>query len=322
MSNNGDSNLFAEVNESKNNIVEKSKRLVQKYLIYIVLLFNIALQVVSKLYQIGLTNPFTVEFCLELIISTITSMICYFSLIPFGKVDEKKRNPSIDENIKTWTGLTEKVRKGFNDAFRIFCFEQVEYERKEARELILGNNTLISYDAYVQKYLGKDKAEIKKLVEKGEISKREAKAINRANGYGLFNPTKIKPINPIIILSGVKKQTMNDAGRTSSSYITKWLAKRPLMIFASTTAINAISTTFIGSENCILEMLLAVLTIIIASICGYSAGQEDVKEQNDRVMSRILFLSLFEEKKAQIVKNIEQQKNAEKIEAEEVVFKP
>ena len=322
MSNNGDSNLYAEVSTSKNNIVEKSKRLVQKYLIYIVLLFNIALQVVSKLYQIGLTNPFTIEFCLELIISTITTMICYFCFIPFGKADEKKRNPSIDKNIETWTGLTEKVRKGFNDAFRIFCFEQVEYERKEARELILGNNTLISYDAYVQKYLGKDKAQIKKLVEKGEISKREAKAINRANGYGLFNPTKIKPINPIIILSGVKKQTMNDAGRADSSYIAKWLAKRPLMIFASTTAINAISTTFIGSENCILEMLLAVLTIIIASICGYSAGQEDVKEQNDRVMSRILFLSLFEEKKMQIVKSIEQQKNAEKIEAEEVVFKP
>lgn len=289
-------NVFNEITETTDNVISKGKKIVQKYLIYVVLFFNIAIQVISKLYQIGFANPFTVEFCLELIISTIVTMICYVLFIPFGKADEKSKNPSIEENLSLWSKLTEKVRNGYNDVFRLFCTEQVNYERKEAREIILGNNTLISYDKYAELYMGKSKKEIKVLVKCGELTAKEGRAINRANGYGLFNPTQIKPINPIIILSGVKKQTLNDAGRTDSSYIARFLAKRPLLIFATTVALNAVSATFIGDQNVILEMLISVLSVIVASICGYSAGQEDVREQNDKVKSRIFFISLFCEK--------------------------
>lgn len=305
MSNNVDSNLYFDLSDSKNNALAKGKRYIQKYLIYIVLLFNIAIRVVTELYQVGFANPFTVAFILELIISTITTMICYACFIPFGKADERKRNLSIEENLKLWSKLSEMVRAGFNDLFRAFCREQIAYERNEARELILGNNTMIDFSVYEEKYMGKSKKEIKELVKIGELTKKEAKAINRANGHGAFNPTKVKPINPIIILSGVRKRTINDAGRTDSSYLAKWLAKRPLLIFLTTTAINTISTTFIGTENAILEILLAILSIIMASICGYSAGQEDVREQNERVLSRILFLSLFKEKKIDNPQNVD-----------------
>lgn len=294
---NNDNNLYLEITDGKDNMIAKSKRYIQKYLIYIVLIFNMAVRIVTELYKVGFANPFTVEFILELIISTITTMICYVCFIPFGKADEKKRNLSIEENLKLWSKLSEMVRSGFNDLFRAFCREQVVYERNEARELILGNHTMIEFSVYEDKYMGKSKKEIKNLVRCGELTKKEAKAINRANGYGALNPTRVKPINPIIILSGVRKRSINDAGRTDGSYLAKRLAKRPLLIFLTTTAINTISTTFIGSENAILEILLAILSIIMASICGYSAGREDVREQNERVLSRILFLSLFKEKK-------------------------
>ena len=292
--------LYEKVTATTDNIIEKSKLAIQKYLIYIILVFNIALQVVCKLFQIGISNPFTLEFCLELIISTIITMCSYALFIPFGKADEKKKNPSVAENITAWGKLTEKVRNGYNELFRLFCMEQVETERKEAREFILGNNSLISYSKYESNYMGKTKKEIRDLVIKGELTSKEARAINRANGHGLFNPTKVKPINPIIILSGVKKQTLNDAGRTDSTYIARYLAKKPIYIFLITVVLNAVSTTFIGSENAILEMLISVLSIIVASICGYSVGQEDVREQNDKVKSRIFFISLFEEKKIEL----------------------
>lgn len=291
------SGIYGQVSDGKNNAFNKIKNGIQKYLIYIVLLFNIALEIVAKLYEIGLKNPFTVEFCLELVISCITTMICYCCFIPFGKADEKQRNPSYAINITMWGKLTEQVRDGFLEMFREFCFERVDDERKEARMLILGNETLITYEEFENSYLGKSKEEIKQMRKDGVITKREAKAINRANGYGWFNPTKIKPINPIIVLSGVRKGTLNDAGRKDSIYSIKWLATRPLIMFCTSTVINAISTQFIGSEHAIFEMFLSVLMIVIASIFGYSAGQSEVGQNNDRVKSRILFLSLFCEQK-------------------------
>ncbi len=291
------SGIYGQVADGKNNAFNRLKNGLQKYLIYIVLLFNIALEIISKLYEIGLKNPFTVEFCIELIISCITTLICYCCFIPFGKDDEKKRNPSYATNITVWGSLTEKVRDGWLELFRHFCFERVDEERKETRMIILANDTLITYETFCNSFLGKSKQEIKQMRKDGVINKREERAINKANGYGWFNPTKIKPINPLIVLSGVKKGTINDAGRKDSLYSIKWLATRPLIMFCTSTIINAVSSQFMGSENVIFEMFLSVLMIVIASIMGYSAGQNEVKQNNDRVKSRIIFLSLFCEQK-------------------------
>ena len=85
MANNVDNNLYSEITDSKDNMIAKSKRYIQKYLIYIVLIFNMAVRIVTELYKVGFANPFTVKFILELIISTITTMICYVCFIPFGK---------------------------------------------------------------------------------------------------------------------------------------------------------------------------------------------------------------------------------------------
>jgi hypothetical protein len=69
-------NLFQEVTSTADNVISKGKKLIRKYLIYVVLLFNIAIQVISKLYQIGLSNPFTVEFILKLIFTAWCPMKC------------------------------------------------------------------------------------------------------------------------------------------------------------------------------------------------------------------------------------------------------
>ena len=291
------SGIYGQVADGKNNAFNRLKNGLKKYSIYLILLFNIALEIIAKLYRVGFKNPFTVEFCIGLIISCITTLICYCCFIPYGKSDEKQRNPSYATNIDTWGKLTELVRDGFIDLFRHFCFERVDDERKEMRMFILANDTLITYETFCQSFLGKTKEEIKQMRKDGVITKREAKAINKANGYGWRNPTKVKPINPLIVLSGAKRGNLNDAGRKDSAYAIKWLATRPLIMFCTSTIINAISSSFIGGNNAIFEMFLSVLMIIIASIMGYSAGQSEVRQNNDRIKSRIIFLSLFCEQK-------------------------
>lgn len=292
-----DSNIFSTVTTGQEKAKNKVKEFILQNLIFIVLIFNIVLEIVSKLYRIGFKNPFSVEFFLELSVSITTSMICYICFIPFGKSDEKKNNPSFFSNIDLWGELSDAVRNGFNNLFRLFCIEQLEIEREDKRRALIGNNTLISYEDYMEKYRGKSKKQINDLVLSGELSSNEAKAINQANGNSRINYVKVKPINPVIILSGVKKTQINDAGRVDSSYTISWLFSRPFVIFITNALINAITTYFIGSwQNAIFDMLLSVLMVILASACGYSAGVTSIRKENDKVKSRILFLSLFTEK--------------------------
>lgn len=292
-----DGNVYSSIRQGQDRAYNKLKDFVLQNLIFIVLIFNIVLEIVSKLYRIGFRNPFSIEFLLEMSVSITTSMICYICFIPFGKNDEKKNNPSFATNITLWGKMSDIVRNGCNKLFRAFCIEQLEVEREDKRRAIIGNNTLISFDDYEAEYKGKNKAYIKSLVQEGRLTKKEAKAINQANGNGIVNRIKVKPINPVIILSGVKKTQINDAGRVDNSYTVNWLFSRPFVIFITNALISSITTSFIGSwQNAIFDMLLSVLMVIVASVCGYSAGVTAIRRENDKVKSRILFLSLFVEK--------------------------
>lgn len=293
-----DKNLYSAVNSGSSKIMDYIKSTISKYLIFIVLLFNIALQVVSNFYKIGFKNPFSVEFFLELGVSMLTTMLCYICFIPFGKQEEIRSNPSYSQNISVWSKLSAMVRNGFNEIFRNFCREQLNEERDDIRRVIIGNNTMIDYNVYCEKYRGKSKEYINALIG-SELTKKEANTINRANGncFFLFSPVRVAPIDPLIILSGSQFGSINDAGRKKSSFVLRWLLERPFFIFLSTTIINAMSTTFIGGgTNAIFDIFLSTLSIVIASVCGYSAGVSSVRFENDKVKSRIIFLSMFAEK--------------------------
>lgn len=291
-----DIDIYSKVSTQKNEFLQKIKYNIQNYLIFIVLIFNIALEIVAQLYKIGFVNPFTVEFFLELAVSLTTTMVTYICFFPLG-VQQEHLNPLYKTNLTLWGSLTDKVRNAYNDDFRSFCFAQVEEERDEKRRLIIGNNTMISFDEYLEKYKLIDKKTLKALYKNNQLSKIEYKSIKKANGFTFINRVKVKPINPVIILSGVNKMTINDAGRTNNGYAARWIISRPFIIFVTNAIINAISTTFIGAgQNAILDMFLSVLSIILASVLGYSAGVTSAKKDNDKVKSRIMFLSLFCEK--------------------------
>lgn len=287
-------NLFYNVEGEKNKVVERVKNGVQKYLIFIVLSFNIALEIVSKLYTFGIHSPFTAQFFLNLAVSLAVTMVCYICFIPFGYADERKRNLDYSDTVTLWKTLSEKVRLGYLKSFGAFCLSQVDEERTEVKKLILDNNTVIAYDEYKEKYEGKSKKYINSL---SELSSKDKKAINRANGYGIFNPVKIKPINPVTVLSGRGKKSVNDAGRGDKGYTFRFLTTKPIIMFITSAVFNSITTTFIGGgKGVILDMLLSVFQIVVAAVCGYSVGVADFKHNLGKINNRIIFISLFLEK--------------------------
>ena len=287
-------NIFYNADNEKNKVVEKLKSGFQKYLILIVLLFNIALEIVSRLYTFGLHSPFSIQFFLNLSLSLVITMVCYICFIPFGYAEEQKRNLDYCKTVELWKEMSEKVRTGYLKIFTDFCQTQVEDERKEIKKLILDNNTVISFEDYMSKYEGKTKKYINDLTE---LSSKDKKAINKANGYGFLNPVKIKPINPVMVLSGRGRKSINDAGRSDKGYTFRFLTSKPIIMFITSVIMNSISTTFVGGgKGVVLDMLLSVFQIIVSAVCGYSVGVTDFKYNLGKINNRIIFISLFFEK--------------------------
>ena len=289
-----DKNLFSDVNAEKNRIADTIKRTAKNYLPYILLIVNIAFRIVLRLYDTSVVNPFTPVFVLDAITSVISTMFCYIVFIPLGEENERLNSPSYKPNCVRWGDLSAKIRtKGLLESFRKYCQAQLEIERREMKAVIIGNNTTFSFEEYTERFSHLSKAELKSLYEKGDLCKEEYKAIKKCNGK-----IKVKPINSVLILSGVAKANYNDAGRDESNFVLKWLAKKPMAIVALSVLFNAISATFIGLSgfSVIYEMVIDSLFIIFASFVGYGAGEQAIRDKDDKIKNRILFIESFLEK--------------------------
>ena len=287
-------NVFSDVNEKKYKIANTIASATKAYLPYILLIVNIAFRIVIQLYDTRVVNPFTLIFALDAVTSVISTMFCYIVFIPLGEENEMLNSSSYKPNCARWGELSEKIRtKGLLESFRQYCQEQLEIERRETKAVIIGNNTTFSFDEYTERFshLGDD--ELKELYKKGELTRGEYKAILKVNGK-----IKIKPINSVLILSGVRKANYNDAGRDDSNYLLKWLAKRPVAIVAISIIFNALSATFVGLSgySVIYNMVIDTLCIIFASFVGYGAGEQAIRHKDDKIKNRILFIESFLEK--------------------------
>lgn len=287
-------NIFSDVNAGKSKITNTIKRTAKNYLPYILLILNIVFRIVLQLYNPKLNNPFTLVFVLDAITSVISTMFCYIVFIPLGEENERLNSPSYKPNCARWGELSAKIRtKGLLGTFRNYCREQLEVERREIREVIIGNNTPFSFDEYTERYSHLSEEELEDLYTKGELTKEEYKAILKCN-----HRIKVKPINSVLILSGVAKSNYNDAGRDDGNFVLRWLAKRPLLIVAISVLLNALSANFVGLSglSVIYNMVIDVMFIILASFVGYGAGEEAIRHKDDKIKNRILFIESFLEK--------------------------
>lgn len=285
-----DRNLFSEVNEGKDKLGSAIKRTAMSYLPYILLAVIIVCRVAMEIFTTKVVNPFTPVFFLDTTVSFVLTIFCYIVFIPQGEKNEKAINEAYRTNCIEWGRLSEKIRSGgLLTRFRAYCLEQVDVERKERRMEIIGNRTTISYDEYEARYAAMSDEELKGIYKGGELTKGEYRAILKANGK-----ISVKPINSVLILSGVAKGNYNDAGRSESGYIIKWLAQRPLWIVLFAVVTNALTGSFTGMNvSAIYGMILDTLSIIVASFVGYGAGEQSVRDRNDKIKGKILFINGF-----------------------------
>lgn len=285
--------VYDDIARSRSEFHAKLTQTAKDYFPFLVLLFNIALSVLSQLYRIGFVNPLSIEYMLDLCVSISSTMLCYACFIPLGKKSEKEKGGSYNANLIAWSALSGQVReKGLTRKFSEFCHDQLDIERDERRREIICNNSMINYEQYIKEFKGLSKSQTKRLMHMKKITQTQKKTIDRANAN-----IRVKPINPLLILCGVAHSSFNDAGRKSGTYASTWLIGRPLVIIVTSTIINAIQGSWneLDGISALYDMFIAILGIIIASTVGYSVGVKTIRKENDKIKTRIVFLQEFVE---------------------------
>lgn len=259
----------------------------------IILIINILLKVALELFDAHVENPFNVDFFIKLGTDIATTMFCYCCFISYGHKMEKRVMPGYKENCQKWSMMSGTVRNSMSGLFTDFCLASADEEREELRRAIIVNHTMIPWETFNEKWRGKSKKNVAESVKKGEISLHDSVYINKANGI-----IKVKPINPVLILCGVKIPSLNDAGRDGFNPSTISAISRPVTMFILSAFVEMLHGAWrgISTGEEIYNMIFSVLMIIIASVMGYSAGVNAARKEHDKIKGRIFFIEKFLEK--------------------------
>jgi hypothetical protein len=152
---------------------------------------------------------------------------------------------------------------------------------------------MIPYEVFMSDWRGKSKADVKKAVRNGIITRHDAYYINRANSV-----IKVRPINLILILCGVKISTLNDAGRDGLSPSTISVISRPVMMFIMSACVEMLQGAWrgISTGEEVYNMIFSVIMILMASVMGYSSGVNSARKEHDKIKGRIFFIEKFLDK--------------------------
>lgn len=290
---------YNDFSNKQNKAMQVITSFVRDSLPFLILLLNIVVAVLTRLFDTGLQNPFTIDFFIELFTNTLTTMICYSCFVKYGEKNEKLSSTAYASNVERWKEMSGKVRNQSSDKFIAYCRKQVEIEREDIRHFYILNHTMLTIEEYESKYKRLSEEEIDKLVVKGALHRKEAKYIKRAN-----KTRYLKPINPLLILCGVNKMNLNDVGRDGLNAATMAIITRPVYMFLLTTVVTMFSGYWKGIDgaSAVFDIIYSVMMIVIASITGYSAGADAGRKEHDKIKGRIFFLERYlatEEKAAQ-----------------------
>lgn len=257
---------------------------------FVILVLNIIASVLMSLFDPTLQNPWSADFFIRLFMNMLTTMVCYSCFVNYGEKNEKLNSETYSANVKRWSEMSGKIRQSCTEKFMLYCRKQVEIEREDIRHFYILNYTMITLEEYDSKYKRLCEEEIDKLVLKGELHRKEAKYIKKAN-----KSRYLKPINPILILCGVNKMNLNDVGRDGMSSATAAIVTRPFLMFALSTFGAMLGATWRGidSASAFFNIIYSVLMIVIASITGYSAGTDAGRKEMDKIKARIFFIEKF-----------------------------
>jgi hypothetical protein len=257
---------------------------------FLILLLNIIVTVVARLFHTGLQNPFSVDFFIELFTNTLTTMVCYSCFVKYGEKNEKLESKAYASNVERWQKMSGEVRNHSAEKFIVYCRKQVDLEREEIRHFYILNYTMLTIEEYERDYKKLSDTAIDKLVEQGALHKKDARYIKKAN-----KSRYLKPINPLLILCGVNKMNLNDVGRDGMSAATTAILTRPIFMFALTTVVTMFSGYWKGLDNAsaLFDIIFSALMVVISSITGYSAGADAGRKEHDKIKGRIFFLERY-----------------------------
>ena len=263
---------------------------VKESLPFLILLLNIIVAVTSRLFHTGLQNPFTADFFIELFTNTLTTMVCYSCFVKYGEKNEKLESTAYASNLERWQKMSGEVRNNSAERFILYCKRQVDLERDEIRHFYILNYTMLTIEEYEKEYKRLSDREIEQLVEKGKLRRKEAKYIKKANAT-----CYLKPINPLLILCGVNRMSINDVGRDGIDSATMAIITRPISMFVLTTVVTMFSGYWKGLDNAsaVFDIIYSALMVVVSSITGYSAGADAGRKEHDKVKARIFFLERY-----------------------------
>lgn len=281
---------YNDFSNKQNKAMQLITNVIRDSLPFLILLLNIVVAVMTRLFNTDLQNPFTIDFFIELFTNTLTTMVCYSCFVKYGEKNEKLSSEAYASNLERWKKMSGEVRSQSSDKFIKYCRKQVEIEREDIRHFYILNHTMIPLEEYKSKYKRLHDEEIDKLVEKGSLHRKEAKYIKRAN-----KTRYLKPINPLLILCGVNKLNLNDVGRDGMNAATVAIITRPVYMFLLTTVVTMFSGYWKGLDgaSAVFDIIYSVMMIVIASITGYSAGADAGRKEHDKIKGRIFFLERY-----------------------------
>lgn len=281
---------YMSIASKQNKTLKAVTSIIKESLPFLILLLNIVVVVLSRLFRTGFQNPFTVDFFVELFVNMLTTMVCYSCFVKYGEKNEMLETPAYANNLKRWQEMSGIVRNQSSERFIRYCKRQVDIERNEIRHFYILNYTMLTIEEYENEYKKLSEYEIDKLVEKGKLRLREARYIKKAN-----TTCYLKPINPLLILCGVNKMSLNDVGRDGIDAATMAIITRPISMFVLTTVVTMFSGYWEGIQDAsaLFDILYSALMVVVASVTGYSAGAEAGRKEHDKIKGRIFFLERY-----------------------------
>lgn len=288
--------VFDKYDEAREGMIGRAKRFISDYFPYILVFMNVALMTASNLFKIGFKNPFSEEFLISLVLNITTQTLSYGSFVTYGEAQTKLTLKSYEDNLNIWGKISSRIRTGaLYERLISYCKEQVEREREEKRISYIINHTRLSLEQYEAEYKDLSSKELWAKVKSGDITLTERFYILKAKGR-----IKVKPINPLILLCGSKRNNFNDAGRAEGGSAVKSIALKPITMLLGSSIVAGMNCVYSGLNNgsAWFSMLCSAFLIIVSAFLGYSKGAENAKKTNDAVKIRILFLERFEKSEA------------------------
>ena len=283
-------NIFEKFDSTSRDIMSRARSFFLRYFPYIMLIGNILFEVLSRLFRIGFTTPFTPAFFASLFINTVSTTLAYACFVFYAEKERKKGWNEYHANCRLWEQKSANVRLNRFDEFIQYCKAEYRRECEERRIAIIVNKTRISVKAWRETYRDMTDADIMKLADTGEITREDARWIIKAN-----KPVKLRLINPLLILAGMKVGDTNDAGRRDTSSVKSVLFK-PIPVLVMSIVGSMFAGQFIGfsDTSVFFDMLYTAFMICVSALMGYAKGTANAEKHNADIKGRIIFIERFE----------------------------